>query len=111
LNYKIIINQIGDDVRLPYGDDGMPYCPICGAALNWCLAYHDDGCPSEEICPGCNTQFGDDDLPPRELAGMSTDNYFNMIRLQWLNQEGWKKELIDQMRDVLGIEAKDLRPE
>lgn len=61
------------------------------------------------ICPGCNIQFGDDDVPTREYQDLTTEEYFNVIRIQWLNENNWDESLLKQLREILGIDTTVLK--
>lgn len=108
MKYVTTTNLIGDKIVLPYSDEMVPYCPICGACLNGCQAYTQGGYPSEEICPDCGVQFGDDDLPSQTFHG-NTEDHFNQLRLEWLSREGWTDEQVKQLKNVLCIDAAQLR--
>ncbi len=101
MKYSICKNAIGDLIRIPYDESG-PYCPICATSFNGCELKHN-------ICPGCNIQFGDDDVPTREFSDHTTEEYFNVVRVQWLNDNDWDTVLIHQLRDILGIDTDALR--
>lgn len=109
MKYEYILNRIGDQVKLPFDEEGTAYCPICGDSLEHCLAYYPCGSPSEEICQSCNIQFGDDDVPTAEYKDLSTEEYFDIIRKQWLGRFPWKQEKVNQLINVLGIDPDRLR--
>lgn len=101
MKYSIRKNAIGDSIRVPYDESG-PYCPICATSFNGCELMHN-------ICPGCNIQFGDDDVPTHKYKNYTTEEYFNIVRVQWLNENNWDAALIDQLREILGIDTDELR--
>lgn len=40
---------------------------------------------------------------------MSIAEYFDRVRMDWLDREGWKPEQIERLYKVFGIEANELR--
>ena len=101
MDYQIRKNQIGDSIRVPVDESG-PYCPICATSFNGCELEHN-------ICPGCNIQFGDDDTPTWKYKDLTTEQYFQVIRIQWLDKNNWDESLLNQLRDILGVDTDALR--
>lgn len=97
-----IVNGLGHIVNVPFEGDNY-FCPICGTDQNGYPAYQPDGNPSNEICPGCGIQFGDDDVPKRGTSEITTADYFQKIRIKWLNKTGWQEADLEQLKKVLGI--------
>lgn len=101
-------NGIGDTIRIPF-DGTDHYCPICAHRWGEEPVYSADGWPSSDICPGCKIQFGDDDVPRHKHKGLNTEQYYKLIRIQWLNENNWDESLLKKLRDILGINTEELR--
>tara|TARA_R110002073_G_scaffold275332_1_gene438914 strand:- start:87386 stop:87727 length:342 start_codon:yes stop_codon:yes gene_type:complete len=108
MNYRVVKNTIGDEIRIPHNGK-TDFCPICGTSFNGCMVYYGDRDPGEEICPGCNMQFGDDDIPGHSDGSITTDEYFQKIRIQWLIKNNWDKHLLNQLSTVLGIDTESIQ--
>ena len=103
--------MIGNEISIPFDDEGKLYCPICGSSQNGYAPYAVDGIPSDEICPGCGTQFGSDDVPPISSQPMPIELYFRTRRILWLSQIGWTESALEQLRTNLGIDTEALKRE
>lgn len=40
---------------------------------------------------------------------MTTEQYYQRIRIQWLNKNNWNESLLKQLREILGIDTDELR--
>lgn len=40
---------------------------------------------------------------------MTTEQYYQRIRIQWLNKYNWNESLLKQLREILGIDTDELR--
>ncbi len=102
MDFVFMKNYVGDYIAIPIDEDQVQLCPVCGTSLGGCEAYYADKDPSSEICPGCNVQFGDDDSSGRSDSKY-IDEYFQLLRKEWLDRIGWLDWQVGQLRDVLGI--------
>jgi len=104
----IIDTDFGHQIVLPY--DGKQYfCPVCAMPHGENFAYGLNGSTNFDICPRCKVQFGLTDLLPDDAGGMTSEDHFNQLRIKWLDRTGWQQEDIDQLREVLDINAEYLR--
>jgi hypothetical protein len=108
MRYLYFENYLGDQVRVPCDDTGQ-YCPICGTSFGGFEVFYGDREPADEICPGCNTHFGNGDVPRQTDPVMTTEQYYQRIRIQWLNKYNWNESLLKQLREILGIDTDELR--
>ena len=74
-----------------------------------CFAYGLNGGTNYDICPRCKVQFGLTDIMPDDAVDMTSEDHLNHLRIKWLDRTGWQQSDIDELREVLGINAEDLR--
>lgn len=104
----------GEIVRLRWTADGCPICPVCGLVFHaqgeasWRKSgqFTEGGLPIVQptwgICPDCNTEFGEDDVPAR---GESLELAWANLRREWLAKVGGNAEVLARIRLHLGLEA------
>lgn len=92
---------------LPHDQSGY-YCPFCGVLHGEYGMYDSNGNPSYDfICPDCNVQAGDDDVPAND-ASQSQDQYIQSVRQKWLNRVSWKAECIERLKHVFELSDDDI---
>jgi hypothetical protein len=102
MKLKFLKNKNDEWIAIPFDEDLTEYCPVCGSSMEYGYVYDDHHSPSHDICSNCKTQFGYDDAPGR-ASGVSTDEFDQRVRKDWLEELGWLDWQVDQLRDVLNI--------
>lgn len=110
MNYMDIRINYGEyPLKVPFDDDDNFYCPFCAYPLGHFEPYYPDGGPAHDmICPGCNVQPGDDDVPT-SYWNRSFDEFLMAYRINWLDHMKWDQESLDRLNRVFGIEESVFR--
>lgn len=105
---------VKQSIKLRTNLTGQPVCPVCGTAWDvgaehaWCVTGQvtRDGSAvvvaSYSICPVCNTEFGNDDIPSE---GETLEQSWAWLRGQWLERVGRTPDILDQLRTNLGLDV------
>ncbi len=101
--YEIRIRN-GEAVRLREAADGRFICPICGLLAAGPPPYDPrTSRPSYQFCPGCENQFGwDDIISPEAPAGAQAVKWAE-LREQWVRTIATPELAAEQLRN-LGLE-------
>src|SRR5687767_13633759 len=104
----------GNLVRLRTTAGGSPVCPVCGCLWSvgtehaWQKQGNRDAggvptaSPTFSICPCCNTEFGNDDIPgPNETL----ESTWAILRERWLKRVERSDKALAQLREHLGLEV------
>ena len=111
--FQIIVQGFArEPVMLSLSRQGCVYCPVCGSEqptfeLN--IVQYFFGATERCLC--CKTNFGIDDVdevPP--TPENPADKRWARLRQAWLEREGWKPELVEQVRSHLRIDL-DVPPQ
>ena len=105
----VFVRPDGEVVAVRQTARGTELCPVCGwesppsgrLSPGTYLSYKggvDTG--SKEICPCCTTQFGLDD---HVSGSMTLQSMWKKLRLQWLAEEQWADDKVEQVSQALDI--------
>jgi hypothetical protein len=101
----------------PVNDRGskLSICPVCGNIAcsrlpPWSMGTRRDpvthkefgepvALPSYDICPSCQTQYGEDDTTRAESVTAAWEE----LRREWLDSQKWSAEALKQLKDNLGV--------
>jgi hypothetical protein len=107
----------GEQIEIRETSDGRFYCPVCGFLLSGSeppysppvtkegVAVGDYAGPSFNICPCCDTHFGNDDY----VEAGSVLKRWSELRIDWLNRVDWTSDALKQLRDNLDIDTDKLK--
>ena len=99
-------------LKLVWTPDGQAICPVCGVAWGsgaghaWVETEQRTAegltvvTPSYWICPVCNTEFGNDDMP---AEGETLEESWAWLRDRWLERVGRSPDVLERLRKNLGV--------
>jgi hypothetical protein len=115
----------GEIIKIKHCKDERSICPICGFITPhpwgpaWTITIETGedgmhlGTPSWDICPSCNTQYGEDDAPDTLIDDTNTKitEKWCSLRIEWflkMRKDGKVDDAIKQLKNI-DISYDDIR--